>query len=81
MKTNPIQDKSPVHGDEFIILPEPRTAISICSKDIINVTISQSALAVFHNLSKVNLTSAARVRRANVAVCVSAAGILRGHHH
>lgn len=55
MRTNPIQDKSPVHGDEFIILPEPRTAISICSKDIINVTISQSALTVFHNLSKVNV--------------------------
>lgn len=55
MRTNPIQDKSPVHGDEFIILPEPRTAISICSKDIINVTVSQAALAVFHNLSKVNI--------------------------
>lgn len=53
MKTNPIQDKSPVHGDEFIILPEPRTAISVCSKDIINITISQSALTVFHHLSKV----------------------------
>lgn len=57
MRTNPIQDKSPVHGDEFIILPEPRTAISICSKDILNVTISQSALTVFHNLSKVNVPS------------------------
>uniref|UniRef100_H3CXZ0 Vacuolar protein sorting 13 homolog C n=1 Tax=Tetraodon nigroviridis TaxID=99883 RepID=H3CXZ0_TETNG len=52
VRTNPIQDKSPVHGDEFLIVPEPRTAISICSKDIINVTISQAALTVFHNLSK-----------------------------
>lgn len=57
VRTNPIQDKSPVHGDEFIILPDPRTAISICSKDIMNVTISRCALSVFHNLSKVNVSS------------------------
>lgn len=54
VRTNPIQDKSPVHGDEFIILPEPRTAISICSTDTMNVTVSQCALTVFHNLTKVN---------------------------
>ncbi|XP_029702157.1 vacuolar protein sorting-associated protein 13C isoform X2 [Takifugu rubripes] len=52
VRTNPIQDKSPVHGDEFIILPEPRTAISICSTDTMNVTVSQCALTVFHNLTK-----------------------------
>lgn len=57
VRTNPIQDKSPLHGDEFIILPEPRTAINICSTDIMNVTISQCALTVFHNLTKVNILS------------------------
>ncbi|KAM7405560.1 hypothetical protein PAMP_000001 [Pampus punctatissimus] len=52
MKNNPIQDKSPVHGDDFIILPEPRTAVNICSKDTMNITISQCSLNVFHNLAK-----------------------------
>ncbi|XP_055363331.1 intermembrane lipid transfer protein VPS13C isoform X2 [Betta splendens] len=52
MKNNPIQDKSPVHGDDFIILPEPRTAINIYSKDTLNVTVSQSSLNVFYNLTK-----------------------------
>lgn len=53
MKNNPVQDKSPVHGDDYVILPEPRTAINICSKNIMNVTISQSSLSVFQNLAKV----------------------------
>ncbi|XP_040904460.1 vacuolar protein sorting-associated protein 13C isoform X1 [Toxotes jaculatrix] len=52
MKTNPVQDKSPVHGDDFVILPEPRTAINICSKDTMNITISHCCLNVFHNLIK-----------------------------
>ncbi|XP_053284291.1 intermembrane lipid transfer protein VPS13C [Pleuronectes platessa] len=52
MKNNLLQDKSPVHGDDFVILPEPRTAIHICSKDTMNVTVSQSSLNVFHNLTK-----------------------------
>ncbi|XP_071346078.1 intermembrane lipid transfer protein VPS13C isoform X2 [Trachinotus anak] len=52
MKKNPVQDKSPVHGDDFIILPEPRTAISICSKDTMNITISQCSLNVLYNLTK-----------------------------
>ncbi|XP_026233856.1 vacuolar protein sorting-associated protein 13C isoform X2 [Anabas testudineus] len=52
MKNNPVQDRSPVHGDDFIILPEPRTAINICSKDTMNITISQSSLNVFYNLTK-----------------------------
>ncbi|KAM7424819.1 hypothetical protein PAMA_000939 [Pampus argenteus] len=52
MKNNPIQDKSPVHGDDFIILPEPQTAVNICSKDTMNITISQCSLNVFHNLAK-----------------------------
>ncbi|XP_058486199.1 intermembrane lipid transfer protein VPS13C isoform X3 [Solea solea] len=53
MKNNPLQDKSPVHGDEFVILPEPRTLINICSKDTMNITVSQCSLSVFHNLAKV----------------------------
>lgn len=57
MKNNPIQDKSPVHGDDFVILPEPRTAISISSKDTMNVTVSQCSLNVFYNLAKVGRTS------------------------
>ncbi|XP_039984071.1 vacuolar protein sorting-associated protein 13C [Xiphias gladius] len=52
MKNNPVQDKSPVHGDDFVILPEPRTAINICSKDTMNITISQCSLNVFYNLAK-----------------------------
>lgn len=53
MKNNPVQDKSPVHGDDFVILPEPRTAINICSKDTMNITVSRCSLNVFHNLAKV----------------------------
>uniref|UniRef100_A0A673C176 Vacuolar protein sorting 13 homolog C n=1 Tax=Sphaeramia orbicularis TaxID=375764 RepID=A0A673C176_9TELE len=52
MKNNPVQDRSPVHGDDFVILPEPRTAVNICSKDTMNITISQCSLNVFQNLAK-----------------------------
>ncbi|XP_026157018.1 vacuolar protein sorting-associated protein 13C isoform X2 [Mastacembelus armatus] len=52
MRNNPVQDKSPIHGDDFIILPEPRTAISISSKDTMNITICQCCLNVFYNLTK-----------------------------
>ncbi|XP_065808670.1 intermembrane lipid transfer protein VPS13C isoform X5 [Labrus bergylta] len=52
MKNNPVKDRSPVHGDDFVILPEPRTAISICSKDTMNITVSQCTLNVLQNLSK-----------------------------
>ncbi|XP_056135016.1 intermembrane lipid transfer protein VPS13C [Lampris incognitus] len=52
LKNNPVQDKSPVPGDDFIVLPEPRTAINICSKDTMNITISQCCLSVFNNLAK-----------------------------
>ncbi|KAF7642767.1 hypothetical protein LDENG_00251000, partial [Lucifuga dentata] len=51
MKNNPVQDKSPVHGDDFVILPEARTAVSICSKDTMNVTVSPSSLNVFSKLA------------------------------
>ncbi|XP_054859061.1 intermembrane lipid transfer protein VPS13C isoform X2 [Eublepharis macularius] len=52
MKTNPVQDKSLLPGDDFIILPEPQTSINISSKDIMNITVSKCCLAVFDNLAK-----------------------------
>ncbi|KAK5914777.1 hypothetical protein CesoFtcFv8_000431 [Champsocephalus esox] len=52
MKNNPLQDRSPVHGDDFVILPEPRLAVSVSSKDNLNVTVSQSSLSVLQNLAK-----------------------------
>uniref|UniRef100_UPI003AAD81DF intermembrane lipid transfer protein VPS13C n=1 Tax=Centroberyx gerrardi TaxID=166262 RepID=UPI003AAD81DF len=52
MKNNPVQDKSPVPGDDFVVFPEPRTAINICSKDTMNITVSQCSLNVFANLAK-----------------------------
>ncbi|KAL1007735.1 hypothetical protein UPYG_G00090880 [Umbra pygmaea] len=52
MKTHPVQDKTPVPGDDFISLPEPRTAINICSKDTMNITVSKCCLNVFNNLAK-----------------------------
>ncbi|XP_061592670.1 intermembrane lipid transfer protein VPS13C isoform X5 [Cololabis saira] len=52
VKNNPVMDKSPVHGDDFLLLPEPRTSINICSKDTMNITVSKCCLNVFHNLTK-----------------------------
>ncbi|XP_047187417.1 vacuolar protein sorting-associated protein 13C isoform X3 [Scophthalmus maximus] len=52
MKNNPVHDKSPIHGDDFVILPEPRMAVNICSNDTMNITVSQCTLNVFHNLTK-----------------------------
>lgn len=46
-------DKSPVHGDDFLFLPEPQTVINVCSKDPMNITISKCSLGVFQNLAKV----------------------------
>lgn len=40
-------------GDDFIVLPEPQTAVNISSKDTMNITISKCCLAVFSNLAKV----------------------------
>ena len=54
MKNNPVQDKSPMPGDDFVILPDPRTAINICSKDTMNITISKCCLSVFNNLAQVH---------------------------
>lgn len=54
VKNHPTMDKSPVHGDDFTIVPEPRTFISICSKDTMNITISKCSISVFQNLAKVS---------------------------
>ncbi|NWI85207.1 VP13C protein, partial [Pitta sordida] len=52
MKTNPVQERSLMPGDDFIVIPEPQTAINISSKDTMNITISKCCLAVFSNLAK-----------------------------
>ncbi|XP_006275410.2 intermembrane lipid transfer protein VPS13C isoform X1 [Alligator mississippiensis] len=52
MKTNPVQERSLMPGDDFILLPEPQTAVNISSKDTMNITISKCCLAVFNNLAK-----------------------------
>ncbi|KGL81364.1 Vacuolar protein sorting-associated protein 13C, partial [Tinamus guttatus] len=52
MKTNPVQERSLMPGDDFIVLPEPQTAVNISSKETMNITISKSCLAVFDNLAK-----------------------------
>ncbi|KAM6308390.1 intermembrane lipid transfer protein VPS13C isoform 2-T2 [Aegotheles albertisi] len=52
MKTNPVQERSLMPGDDFIVIPEPQTAVNISSKDTMNITISKCSLAVFSNLAK-----------------------------
>ncbi|KAE8617181.1 hypothetical protein XENTR_v10009002 [Xenopus tropicalis] len=52
MKNNPVMDKSLFPGDDFILIPEPRSAINIYSKDTMNITISKCTLTVFGNLAK-----------------------------
>ncbi|NXU49115.1 VP13C protein, partial [Turnix velox] len=52
MKTNPAQERSLMPGDDFIVLPEPQTAVNISSKNTMNITISKCCLAVFSNLAK-----------------------------
>nr|XP_033776023.1 vacuolar protein sorting-associated protein 13C isoform X2 [Geotrypetes seraphini] len=52
MKTNPVQDKNMIPGDDFVVHPEPQTAINISSKDTMNITISKCSLGVFSNLAK-----------------------------
>ncbi|XP_036860152.2 intermembrane lipid transfer protein VPS13C isoform X2 [Manis javanica] len=52
VKKNPVQDKSLMPGDDFVILPQPQTAIHISSGDTMNITISKSCLNVFNNLAK-----------------------------
>uniref|UniRef100_A0A8C4YCP0 Vacuolar protein sorting 13 homolog C n=1 Tax=Gopherus evgoodei TaxID=1825980 RepID=A0A8C4YCP0_9SAUR len=52
IKTNPVQDKSLIPGDDFVVLPEAQTAVNISSKDTMNITISKCCLAVFSNLAK-----------------------------
>ncbi|XP_061669454.1 intermembrane lipid transfer protein VPS13C isoform X3 [Syngnathoides biaculeatus] len=52
MKNNPAQDKSPVHGDDFVTVPEARTAVNISSGDALNVTVSRCGLDVLADLAK-----------------------------
>ncbi|XP_065589593.1 intermembrane lipid transfer protein VPS13C [Cyrtonyx montezumae] len=52
MKTNPVQERSLIPGDDFLVFPEPQTAVNISSKDTMNITISKCCLAVFSNLAK-----------------------------
>ncbi|XP_075713818.1 intermembrane lipid transfer protein VPS13C isoform X2 [Rhinoderma darwinii] len=52
MKNNPVQEKSLLPGDDFIVVPEPQSAINITSKDTMNITISKCSLVVFSNLAK-----------------------------
>ncbi|XP_056428779.1 intermembrane lipid transfer protein VPS13C isoform X2 [Hyla sarda] len=52
MKNNPVQEKSLLPGDDFIVVPEPQSAINITSKDTMNITISKCTLGVFSNLAK-----------------------------
>ncbi|KAK3562082.1 hypothetical protein QTP86_027175 [Hemibagrus guttatus] len=52
VKNNPVWDKSPVPGDDFIMLPESRTSVNICSKDTMNITLSKCCLNVFQNLTQ-----------------------------
>ncbi|KAM3927460.1 intermembrane lipid transfer protein VPS13C isoform 2-T2 [Leptodactylus fuscus] len=52
MKNNPVQEKSLLPGDDFIVVPEPQSAINITSKDTMNITISKYTLGVFTNLAK-----------------------------
>ncbi|KAB0404968.1 hypothetical protein E2I00_016891, partial [Balaenoptera physalus] len=52
VKKNPVQDKSLMPGDYFILLPEPETEVDISSGDTMNITISKSCLNVFSNLAK-----------------------------
>ncbi|XP_029431385.1 vacuolar protein sorting-associated protein 13C isoform X2 [Rhinatrema bivittatum] len=52
MKTNPVQDKHMIPGDDFVVHPDPQTAINISSKDTMNITISKCSLGVFSNLAK-----------------------------
>uniref|UniRef100_A0A803T771 Vacuolar protein sorting 13 homolog C n=1 Tax=Anolis carolinensis TaxID=28377 RepID=A0A803T771_ANOCA len=53
MKTNPEQERGGLlPGDDFVVLPEPQSAVHISSKDTMNITISKASLAVFDNLAK-----------------------------
>ncbi|KAM4748951.1 intermembrane lipid transfer protein VPS13C [Rhinophrynus dorsalis] len=52
LKNNPVQDRSLFPGDDFIVLPEPQSAINVYSKDTMNITVSKCTLAVMSNLAK-----------------------------
>ncbi|XP_067871286.1 intermembrane lipid transfer protein VPS13C [Heterodontus francisci] len=52
MKTNTGLDKALVPGDDFLLISEPQTAITISSKDILNITVSKCSLNVLNVLAK-----------------------------
>ncbi|XP_051898323.1 intermembrane lipid transfer protein VPS13C isoform X1 [Pristis pectinata] len=52
MKTNMRSDKALVPGDDFLLIPDPQTAITISSKDIMNITVSKCSLNVMNILAK-----------------------------
>ncbi|XP_072349204.1 LOW QUALITY PROTEIN: intermembrane lipid transfer protein VPS13C [Scyliorhinus torazame] len=52
MKTNVSLDKALVPGDDFVQIADPETAITISSKDILNITVSKCSLNVLDVLAK-----------------------------
>ncbi|GCC33396.1 hypothetical protein chiPu_0011865, partial [Chiloscyllium punctatum] len=52
MKTNMGQDTALVPGDDFFQILDPQTAITISSKDILNITVSKCSLSVLDALAK-----------------------------
>eukprot|EP00062_Callorhinchus_milii_P002445 gi/632938634/ref/XP_007905785.1/ PREDICTED: vacuolar protein sorting-associated protein 13C [Callorhinchus milii] len=52
MKKNEVQDKCLIPGDDFLQIPDPQTAISISSKDTMNITVSKCCLNVLNVLAK-----------------------------
>ncbi|XP_077569200.1 intermembrane lipid transfer protein VPS13C isoform X2 [Stigmatopora nigra] len=59
VKTNPEADRSPAHGDEFVIPPEARTDVRVSSDDTLNVTLSRGTLDVLTRLAEAFSGSAA----------------------
>ncbi|XP_069759027.1 intermembrane lipid transfer protein VPS13C isoform X1 [Narcine bancroftii] len=59
MQTNPRMDNAPVPGDDFFLIPDPQTAITISSKDIMNITVSKCSLNVMNILTKAFSTGTA----------------------
>ncbi|XP_078056333.1 intermembrane lipid transfer protein VPS13C isoform X4 [Mustelus asterias] len=52
MKTNMGLDKALVPGDDLLQIPDPQTAITISSKDILNITVSKCSLNVLNVLAQ-----------------------------
>ncbi|XP_062927043.1 intermembrane lipid transfer protein VPS13C isoform X1 [Mobula hypostoma] len=52
MKTNARSDKTLIPGDDFLSIPDPQTAVTISSKDVMNITVSKCSLNVMNILAK-----------------------------